>query len=164
MKPANKKDRIKIALTVMILLTLGFIWIHSMMPGDLSGEESGFVFRILSPVLKVLLPDAWVTEHLVRKVAHFTEHGALGVELTLYVVLYKELQIRRVVNIICSGLIVAFIDETIQIFSGRGAAIADVWIDLAGFTTGLLLVLLISTCRMNRKRKRMNSREKNTSK
>ena len=147
----EKKGRIKIALTVVILLTLGFIWIHSMMPGDLSGEESGFVFRILSPVLKLLLPDAWVTEHLVRKVAHFTEHGALGVELTLYAVLYKELQIRRIVNIVCSGLVVAFMDETIQIFSGRGAAIADVWIDLSGFTTGLFVVLLIAKCRKKRR-------------
>ena len=137
------KERGKKVLTVVILLTIGFIWGHSMMPGDLSGEESGFVYRILSPVLKVLLPDAWVTEHLVRKMAHFREHGALGFELTLYAALYKDLKIRRIVNILYCGLTAAFIDETIQIFSGRGAAIVDVWIDLAGFTTGFLITRLI---------------------
>ena len=137
------KERGKKVLTVVILLTIGFIWGHSMMPGDLSGEESGFVYRILSPVLKVLLPDAWVTEHLVRKMAHFSEHGTLGFELTLYAALYKDLKIRRIVNILYCGLTAAFIDETIQILSGRGAAIADVWIDLAGFTTGFLITRLI---------------------
>ncbi|MBR3515489.1 MAG: VanZ family protein [Lachnospiraceae bacterium] len=140
---ARKNEVIKRILIVVILLTLAFIWGHSMMPGDMSGEESGFVYRVLSPVLKLLLPDAWVTEHLVRKIAHFSEYGALGVELTLYASLYKDLKGRRIVNLICSGLIVAFLDETIQIFSGRGTAIADVWIDLFGFTTGFLIVGLI---------------------
>lgn len=142
MKHTNKKKGMKKFFTVLILLTLAVIWGHSMMPGDVSGEESGFVFRVMSPVLKVLLPDAWVTEHLVRKLAHFTEHGVLGAELTLYAAFYKDLSKRRIVNIIFSGLAVAFLDETIQIFSGRGPAIADVWIDLFGFTTGLLIVRL----------------------
>ena len=75
--------------------------------------------------------------------AHFSEHGALGFELTLYAAFYKDLKIRRIVNILYCGLTAAFIDETIQIFSGRGAAIADVWIDLAGFTTGFLITRLI---------------------
>ncbi len=140
---ARKNEVIKRILIVVILLTLAFIWGHSMMPGDMSGEESGFVYRVLSPVLKLLLPDAWVTEHLVRKIAHFSEYGALGVELTLYASLYKDLKGQRIGNLICSGLIVAFLDETIQIFSGRGTAIADVWIDLFGFTTGFLIVGLI---------------------
>ena len=146
-KERLKKERLKKVFTAVILLTIAFIWGHSMMPGDLSGEESGFVYRILSPVMKLFLPDAWVTEHLVRKMAHFSEHGALGVELTLYAALYRDLQIRRIANILYSGLTAAFIDETIQIFSGRGAAIADVWIDLFGFATGLLIVRLICICR-----------------
>ena len=52
---ARKNEVIKRILIVVILLTLAFIWGHSMMPGDMSGEESGFVYRILSPVLKLLL-------------------------------------------------------------------------------------------------------------
>jgi VanZ family protein len=38
---------------------------------------------------------------------------------------------------------VAFIDETIQIFSGRGPAILDVWIDTLGFITLSFAVYLV---------------------
>ena len=37
----------------------------------------------------------------------------------------------------------AAIDETIQIFTGRGSQLQDVWLDFAGFTTGLILVLAV---------------------
>lgn len=39
-------------------------------------------------------------------------------------------------------ILTAFIDETIQIFSGRGASIKDVWIDTFGALAGILIVLL----------------------
>lgn len=37
----------------------------------------------------------------------------------------------------------AAIDETIQIFTGRGSQLQDVWLDFAGFSAGLLAVLLV---------------------
>lgn len=37
----------------------------------------------------------------------------------------------------------AAIDETIQIFTGRGSQLQDVWLDFAGFSVGLLAVLLV---------------------
>ena len=151
---ARKNEVIKRILIVVILLTLAFIWGHSMMPGDMSGEESGFVYRVLSPVLKLFLLDAWVTEHLVRKIAHFGEYGALGVELTLYASLYKDLKGQRIGNLICSGLIVAFLDETIQIFSGRGALLSDVLLDFTGAITGIVILNLL----MNRIVKAYRSR------
>lgn len=136
-KKKNTKNR-KTILTVLIVLTLAVIWGHSMMPGDVSGEESGFVYRILKPVLDVFLPDAWVTEHLVRKIAHYSEYAVLGTEMFLYTLWFGE-ESRRPANAFFCGLSVAFLDETIQIFSGRGSAVADMWIDLAGFTTALLI-------------------------
>ena len=38
-------------LIVSVILTLAFIWINSMLPGDLSGRESGWVQRLVEPVL-----------------------------------------------------------------------------------------------------------------
>ena len=38
---------------------------------------------------------------------------------------------------------VAFIDETIQIFSGRGPQIRDVWVDLLGASIGLLIATVV---------------------
>ena len=132
----------KVILTILISLTLAFIWIHSMMPGEVSSDESGFFYDILAPFLKVFLPDEWVTEHLIRKMAHFSEYGLLGVEMTALAAVRDRIKPRYLVNVLFSGLAVAFIDETIQIFSGRGPMIADVWIDLAGFTTGGVVTLL----------------------
>jgi VanZ family protein len=43
------------------------------------------------------------------------------------------------------GLTVAFLDETIQLFvPGRSGKIVDVWIDLAGFSFTMGIVLLIT--------------------
>ncbi len=141
MKSEIKKNskKCKTILTVLMVLTLALIWVHSMMPGDVSGEESGFVYRIFKPVLDVFLPDTWVTEHLVRKIAHYSEYAVLGAEMFLYTVWFGDGSRRQLANTFFSGLTVAFLDETIQIFSGRGSAVADMWIDLAGFTTALVI-------------------------
>ena len=138
-----KNKRVKKVLIGVIVLTIVVIWGHSMMPGDVSGEESGFVYRVLGPVLRLFLPDAWVSEHLVRKIAHFSEYAVLGTELTIDGMWYGEYHIRHILRVFYSGLTAAFLDETIQIFSGRGPAIVDVWIDLAGFSTAMVIVGLI---------------------
>ena len=36
---------------------------------------------------------------------------------------------------------IAFLDETVQIFSGRGPEISDVWIDIFGFLTLFAITL-----------------------
>ncbi len=38
-------------LAISVILTLAFIWINSMLPGDLSGRESGWVLRLAEPLL-----------------------------------------------------------------------------------------------------------------
>ena len=40
--------------------------------------------------------------------------------------------------------IVALLDETVQIFSDRGPAISDVWIDVLGYFVANILVYLIA--------------------
>ena len=140
---SRRGRRSDLILMIVISVTLAVIWIHSAMPGDVSSAESGFVYDVIEPVLRFLLPDAWVTEHLVRKMGHFCEYGVLGVEMLTLVALRGRVRLRFLVNTLLTGLLVAFIDETIQIFSGRGPMIADMWIDIAGFTLGGAVVLLI---------------------
>ncbi len=150
----KKKTRMKKRiLTILIIATITFAWIHSLMPGEVSSDESGFVFELLAPVLKLILPDSLVTEHLIRKLAHFSEYAVLGVELALYVSLVYNISLRNYVRIIYFGATAAFIDETIQIFSGRGPAIADVWIDIAGCTLGAGIVCLIYILRYRPRKK-----------
>ncbi len=38
-------------LAVSVILTLTFIWVNSMLPGDLSGRESQWVLRLVEPLL-----------------------------------------------------------------------------------------------------------------
>ena len=126
-----KKKRTKI-LIVLIALTVAFIWIHSLMPPEMSGEESGFVVSLL----EFIFGKGNVSELLVRKLAHFTEYLVLGIELMAYF---------RVFHLgAFHGLFVAALDETIQIVSQRGSSLLDVWLDFAGCLTGILIILLIT--------------------
>ena len=144
MKKADNNKKIKIILSVIIVLTLAFIWIHSSMGQEESGEESGFVYRLLCPFFEIFMGEGNVTEHFIRKLAHFTEFCALGTEVMLY--LYMVLKLSKPLNMANSwvfGTMCALIDETIQIFSGRGPAIADVWLDSAGCFTGVIIITCV---------------------
>ena len=136
-------------LYLLIIATLAFIWGHSMAARDLSSEESGRIFKLLYPILTRILPDSMVTDHLVRKCAHFTEYTVLGMELSgLFTIKGRRRLFRDGMVFLpafFTGFLVAFIDETIQIFSGRGPMIADVWLDSLGVFTGALIITLIRT-------------------
>ena len=69
---ADRSKRIHIAITAAVML---LIFIHSAMPGDLSGAESGFFVRLIA-ALTGLDPVPLVP--VVRKLAHFTEFAVLG--------------------------------------------------------------------------------------
>ena len=155
------------ALTVIILFTLAFIWGHSMVPRSASADESGYFLKILYPVLSVILGTGGVTNHLIRKIAHFTEYFILGTELRLYQNVrtsgaevpfgttppakrgsfmkgIHRLLHGRMLTSVRFAFYIAFIDETIQIFSGRGPQIADVWLDVLGAFCGAGIVSLLS--------------------
>ncbi len=73
---------------------------------------------------------------IVRKLAHIFEFAVLAM---LLVPCWKG----SVPRCIGTGFATAFFDETIQLFTGRGAQIQDVWIDMIGIAAGLLLGLLL---------------------
>ena len=67
-----------ILLAVWILVMFG----HSMTPADLSSKESGSVLAFLCSMLEGAgIGSSWLTEHLVRKTAHFCEYGVFGLLL-----------------------------------------------------------------------------------
>lgn len=89
----------------------------------------------------------------VRKVAHFVEHGILGLEVFLLMFfIEKDAQKKRKVfpigvklfilslNI---GILAALFDESIQILSGRGPDVRDIWLDIAGYATFTALMFVI---------------------
>jgi len=138
--------RQKRLLIVLIILTLCFIWGNSIMPASISGAISERVKDLINSLLGgVGRGGALSGDGVLRKVAHASEFGLLGIELTL---LYRNAIKEKLTSIALYGLAVAVIDETIQLFSeGRAALVKDVWIDFAGFTLGVLLILLVATIR-----------------
>lgn len=105
------------------------VWVHSMLPPNASSAESGWVTNTLFNPIWNLLFHSDLTDGVVRKLAHIFEYAAVGLLLCLS----TDGSTKRV---LIGCLIIAFLDETIQIFSGRGALIADVWIDLLGASIG----------------------------
>ena len=126
-------------LTVLLILLLIYIWGHSCMPTEVSREESGTVLELLRPLLALIVGEENVTLHLVRKLAHFTEFFCLGCVLALL------LPFRGRSQLLAGGLgmLTGFIDETIQIFSGRGPAISDVWLDFSGAAAAILILTAV---------------------
>ena len=66
---------------------------------------------------------------IVRKLAHVFEYTVIGA-------LLGALLQRKPLPTFGIGMAVAVADETIQLLSGRGSTIADVWIDLCGVAIG----------------------------
>lgn len=122
---------------MMLIVTLCFIWGNSL----LSRSESAAISQGLTAWLRSIgIP---VTDHFVRKLAHFFEFGILGCELTLLFWLRYGLRLRELCLSALAAFLAASIDETIQIFSSRGAQIKDVLLDFTGALTGILFTALL---------------------
>ena len=126
---------------ILIVLTIIFIWGQSLMSPKQSGEESEAVKSFLE---KVFVFENALTDFIlknVRKIAHFVEFGALGLEMTLLTLLCTLFSRRDKIYLSFFGPVVAVIDETIQKFTLRGSSFVDVLIDSAGYFTFVFITL-----------------------
>lgn len=142
-------------LTALMIL---FAWVHSCFPAELSSMESEGVFQIIYNFLHMFGAGVELTEHIIRKLAHFTEFTAIGGLLLSCAYCFDRARpYRFTVPVLFTGLTAALIDETIQLFvEGRAGMIADVWIDFGGVIFGSLVMLAFYTLyrkRKNRKKK-----------
>ena len=130
-------------LLLAILGTVAFIFVNSMLPPAQSTEQSDTV----KDIIVELLPDDSraedFVEQYIRKIAHFTEYGLLGIEIAVYLMLFTRRKWSTLALAMTTPLFVGFADETIQRFSGRGPSIDDVWIDIGGFLFFYLIALAI---------------------
>ena len=119
--------------TVLTVLWLAVIWGHSVLPADLSRQESGGILALLIGWFPFL------TDHIIRKAAHFAEFAVLGGLLFGAADGKRSPAFPPLI-----GLLAAMTDETIQLFSeGRSGQISDVWLDFSGFLLiwGLLTLI-----------------------
>ena len=135
----------KIILGILIIVWLSFIWGHSMQVAEVSDAESGVFLDFFSKYLP-FIPYNDDGMFLVRKAAHFTEYGVLGVLISLEVSCFVTESFRRFIESVGMVLSAAFVDETIQLFvEGRSGQVSDMWVDLAGATLGILLTIIFQS-------------------
>lgn len=134
---------LKCLLVVLMILTLAFTFYQSSKSKEESQETSEKVEQIIEPILPSDTPVGEYVQNNIRKIAHFVEFFALGAEVAIYVVLFYS-KIKYAALSMLFAPIVALLDETVQIFSDRGPAISDVWIDVLGYFVANVLVYLIA--------------------
>ena len=142
----------KKVLTILLILLVLFIWGNSCLPKQVSSLESGWVTELFRPIFDTLFGEGAVTEHFVRKLAHFTEYAALGFVSACLMLCLSIATVWRMAYSAMGSLIVALLDETIQIFSGRGPMIQDVWLDFSGAVCGGAIIFLICCLITDKKR------------
>ncbi len=125
-------------LNVAIALNLALIWGNSLMTASASSNLSGGLLGFLGAFLPFLLTE--LGHSLLRKAAHFSEFALLGTLMSAR----QRLHSGRVRSAILGlGLMVACVDETLQIFTpGRASSLLDVWIDFGGFCLGFVIIFV----------------------
>lgn len=122
------------------VLIIAFIWLHSMVPGSESSAESGFFLSLIESVIG----NGIITEHLLRKAAHFAEYMLLGIAACYDTRRLGAKGFLSAVLPMYVCLFTAVADESIQLFSaGRSSMITDVWIDHSGSLTGIAIVFIV---------------------
>ena len=94
----NRKSIGTALLLLAILAALAFIWGNSLDSAVESAVKSGRVRELLQPLLERLVGQGGVTDHLVRKLAHFTEFAVLGALLLLLTAAAFRVRLQSVVN------------------------------------------------------------------
>lgn len=124
----------RIALIIAIIATIIFVFYNSCLSKEESSQQSNAVGEIIGVILpddtdfKVFLLDN------IRKIAHFTEYGLLGIEIAIYILIYERKRWKMFTPLsLLVPFLVGFMDESIQSLSERGPSITDVWIDIGGF-------------------------------
>lgn len=126
----------RILFTCLVLATVAFIFQNSLENGTESASRSMGAAALINGFL-AKLGIAPLSEHVIRKLAHYAEFLLLGFLLTLCLRFYTRRYLRHLCWPLLLGLLVANLDETIQLSSaGRSSSVVDVWIDFGGVFSG----------------------------
>ena len=130
-------------LYIVLCLIVFFIWDNSLQNGGTSDGFSLIFAKWIAPIANKLgfYGHIWALNRIIRKLAHLTEFTILGG--VLYVVLRRYIEYGTVVKTIVVGIVIASLDEFIQLFSlGRSSQLSDVLIDTVGIIIGISVVKL----------------------
>lgn len=143
----------RVVFTLALAGCIWFIFSNSMAVAQVSSASSGRVLQLMQATLRRLGHPALaqrLTQHVVRKMAHFCEYLLEGFLLMLCMRVYSRHPLRHITVPMLGGVLTALTDETIQLYSpGRSSQVTDVWLDSVGVLAGILAALvLMALCRL----------------
>lgn len=133
----------RVIFTIALISCILFIFHNSLQTGAVSSARSQAVTAIVNGVLGKFGIGP-LTEHVIRKLAHFSEFLLEGFLLMLCLRVYTRHFVRHMSWPLLGGMTTALMDETIQLsIPNRTSSVVDVWIDMAGVIAGLFVALII---------------------
>ena len=141
-------------LLILIIICIVFIFYNSLKSAEQSIKESGRVAGVIEKVVDIVYkgnPPEKVAYffkitfgNVLRDCAHFFEFFILGILVMMYSDRFKVSIFRRLIFAFLFCILIAVIDEVIQIFSpGRAFELIDLVLDGSGSMVGSVLILLI---------------------
>ena len=134
----------RVVFPVLSVLMIAFIFWQSSLDADVSSEESGSLLETLNRFLSSLGISPFLSDHLIRKAAHFSEYFILGTLLFCTMKVWLDRDVLVLIYPAGAGLLTASCDEFIQLFSnGRSGELKDVLLDLAGVLTAVVVLYFL---------------------
>lgn len=134
---------LRFVFTLALVCSVAFIFQNSLQIAEASSARSQQAMQTLNGLLGALGTGP-LSEHLVRKLAHFAEFALLGFWFMLCLRVYTRRFVRHTGWPLFFGLLVADLDELIQLYvPGRSSSVRDVFLDFLGVLAGLLVALLL---------------------
>ena len=131
---------------ILILLMLILILGSSSINGPDSYFTSGIIAQVVKKLMSFIGDDNYTVstiDIIIRKLAHFIEYLMLTVLLSIG---FSNVMRNKWLSLLLSGFIgftVSLLDEGfIQAASNRNSSIFDVFIDLSGIVTGMIVLVL----------------------
>lgn len=139
-------------IALLVLLCTAFIFSNSFKNAEQSRADSDVIVEIVEKVAGKIAPDNELDwNYIVRKCAHLFEFFVLGACATLLYFRFNKGHHLTVGLVFLYAIAVAFSDEFIQRFTGRGSSFTDVMIDALGACMGIFFVLLLELLIKRRK-------------
>lgn len=141
---SRKRLAAAVALSLLIVLTLVFIFGNSLEDRETSADTSARFERIVETVLRVLpygqLHTKEALSMITRKLAHYVEFFLLGAQVAALAILIRHAMPVRKRFILLACLVIACADELLQFISRRAPQAQDALLDTFGALCGILFV------------------------
>ncbi len=141
---STKINIIKVIMIILCILNILLIFANSALTAEKSSGNSSNITELLNKLIKKICKDFELTDHIIRKAAHFIEFSILGFLLTLTLYFYVSKLNTNIFIVLFIGLLTAVTDEFIQLFvEGRSGQVSDIVLDFSGVVFGAMFIVVL---------------------